>query len=130
MRYAGGGEYRGAFCRDARHGAGELRDAAGATLYAGAWENDVRAGQGEGLTSSADHWRGRWVGGEPDGEGTLTYAAEGGGVYEGQYAGGRRQGHGRLSLPTGEEYEGEWQADRRHGEGRSRTAGGDEYVGG
>ena len=45
LRYAGGGEYRGAFCRDARHGAGELRDAAGALLYAGAWESDARAGQ-------------------------------------------------------------------------------------
>ena len=45
LRYAGGGEYRGAFDRDARHGAGELRDAAGALLYAGAWESDARAGQ-------------------------------------------------------------------------------------
>ena len=46
----------------------------------------------------------KWAGGEPSGEGTLTYAADGGGVYVGQYAGGRRHGHGRLSLPTGEEY--------------------------
>ena len=60
--------------------------------------------QGAGLTSSADHWHGKWAGGEPSGEGTLTYAADGGGVYVGQYAGGRRHGHGRLSLPTGEEY--------------------------
>lgn len=31
-----------------------------------------------------------------------------GGVYEGQYRLGRREGHGRLDLPDGSEYEGEW----------------------
>lgn len=30
-----------------------------------------------------------------------------GGVYEGQYRLGRREGHGRLDLPDGSEYEGE-----------------------
>ncbi|CAN0081386.1 unnamed protein product [Sphacelaria rigidula] len=40
-----------------------------------------------------------------------------GGVYEGEYRLGRREGHGRLEFPDGSEYEGAWRNGRQNGLG-------------
>ncbi|CAN0440001.1 unnamed protein product, partial [Ectocarpus sp. 8 AP-2014] len=80
------------------------------------------AGSGSGLAG-----RGGGSGGSIEGLWTEEGLAHGreklpgkGGVYEGQYRLGKREGHGRLDLPDGSEYEGAWRNGRQNGIGTFR----------
>lgn len=50
-------------------------------------------------------------------------------IYDGQWSGQHRHGHGVQVWPDGAMYEGQWAVDKAHGEGRFNHVDGDMYVG-
>eukprot|EP00911_Craspedida_sp_UC1_P001797 UC1_evm1s1373 len=52
-----------------------------------------------------------------------------GGVYEGEWKGGKFHGHGKYTWPDGNVYEGEWKVDEQHGRGTFTWSDGHVYEG-
>ncbi len=109
-----------------RAGLGECRYAGGREWYRGEWAADRRDGRGRAEFADGGAFDGRWAADRPqDGCGRLvdpappggTGDAGGGWVYEGELAGGRRQGRGECAWPDGTRYDGKWRAGRRWGSG-------------
>ena len=59
-------------------------------------------------------WSGECKDGYATGKGVLNWTEHGmpDAVYEGEYANGKRNGHGVLTTPDGERVEGDWRNDR------------------
>ncbi|CAK0911763.1 unnamed protein product [Prorocentrum cordatum] len=71
-------------------------------------------------------------GGPLQGSATRTFrrhAFPTGAVYEGQWLGERRDGHGKQHWPDGASYEGEWRSGGAEGRGAFEHCNGDAYIG-
>ena len=78
-------------------------------------------------TGGSGVYTGGWLGGQPSGEGVMTY--EDGGVYDGEWVGGLREGRGSMIWADGETYEGEWKGNERDGTGTAAYVNGNVYEG-
>ena len=63
------------------------------------------------------------------GRGRCEYLAYPQGVYEGEWAGGKKHGHGTFTRANGRRYEGGWAAGKKHGLGTYRWPNGDSFTG-
>ena len=85
------------------------------------------------LTGSGGKYVGEWKDGNPNGQGTETYAKSGN-KYVGEYKDGKRHGHGTATYAGGNKYVGEYKDGKKNGQGTftfgpdSKWAG-DKYVG-
>eukprot|EP01062_Namystynia_karyoxenos_P059650 TRINITY_DN51080_c0_g1_i1.p1 TRINITY_DN51080_c0_g1~~TRINITY_DN51080_c0_g1_i1.p1 ORF type:complete len:1131 (+),score=232.00 TRINITY_DN51080_c0_g1_i1:87-3395(+) len=76
MTYANGGCYEGDWQYGSKHGRGRMTYSSGST-YDGEWRDNARHGSGhmvwrrDGVV--VDEYRGDWVAGQPEGQGTHTY---------------------------------------------------------
>jgi len=144
------GIYSGAYVDDLREGYGEFRFDNG-EVYAGYWENDRMNGEGEYIIPGEGSYHAVFRDGVMD-ESDVTILYEDGQVYSGSlkdgiydgngrletkgyryaggFAGGLREGWGRMEWPNGDWYEGEFTADVRSGWGTYYFASsGDKYEG-
>ncbi len=110
LRDAEGRVYSGHFGRDEYHGFGVLRYDAGASLYAGQWNQGERAGLG--YQRAADRFYiGHFQRDTFDGTGyvgLLTEDRPDGYHYHGGFRYGKAHGHGMAIWPTGKIALGEW----------------------
>eukprot|EP00928_Gymnodinium_smaydae_P100148 TRINITY_DN975_c0_g1_i1.p1 TRINITY_DN975_c0_g1~~TRINITY_DN975_c0_g1_i1.p1 ORF type:complete len:1803 (+),score=310.37 TRINITY_DN975_c0_g1_i1:299-5707(+) len=139
----GGSLYVGQFESNRRHGLGKMTEAGG-RMYEGPWREDhpvagegvilythgfeyvgevgdgaTRNGEGKLNEGSSLIYSGQWQDDLPHGDGQLFLP---GGLYEGQFARGKREGLGRftyaiVSSEMERSYVGEWVRDRQHGTG-------------
>uniref|UniRef100_A0A6C0KF06 Uncharacterized protein n=1 Tax=viral metagenome TaxID=1070528 RepID=A0A6C0KF06_9ZZZZ len=98
------------------------------------WQHGKPHGQGketylDGAVIVVCH-DGAWQDGKPHGQGTMTAANGCGAVYDGQgkYQ-GEYHGQGKYTYPGGGVYEGEWRGGKRHGQGKKTYPDGDVYEG-
>ena len=70
---------------------------------------------------------GQWRGGFRDGHGKISWPD--GAVYEGNWALGRAEGQGKFVYVDGDVYEGEWRNDKAKGYGTYHHANGAKYEG-
>jgi hypothetical protein len=68
-----------------------------------------------------------WAGGLKQGKGKMTYAN--GDVYVGEFINNKRQGIGKMTYKNGAVYEGNWMDDNRQGKGQYTWADGDVFEG-
>ena len=127
--------YEGEWLKDIISGNGTMKWKDG-SIYVGAFENNLKHGQGfytypaddnEGLAS----YDGEWKKGLPSGFGTLIYK-EKGKQYIGQWLNNYKQGYGLMTFGEESEilkYEGEFKGDERSGNGTMVWKNGQKYVG-
>lgn len=132
--------YVGRFKGGKRHGQGVMSDEKGNLVLSGMWVNDLPEGrvsmyrlsdgkvyagslvrgelQGLGQLYQGDSqqwiYQGSWHNNVPNGRGVLNTAD---GIYEGEFARGRRDGKGVMTFNDGRKYDGDWREDRPHGTG-------------
>ena len=87
---------------------------------------------GRGTASGIARYEGEFKGGRKDGKGVKTWPS--GDRYEGDFVADRKQGRGtytwgRNSEWAGQKYSGDYVADQRHGNGTYEWPGGDQYSG-
>lgn len=102
-----------------------------AATYRGAWHGDLKHGFGTQVYRSGNRYEGEWADGRREGHGTL-FVRRGeklAKVYAGGWAADKRSGLGVQHYRDGSRYEGEWEAGVRHGAGSMWYANGDVYVG-
>jgi len=129
-----GDVYEGDFVHGKRDGRGQYVWANG-DRYDGRLRGNQRDGRGVFLTASKGlEFTGEWQTNLPQGEGRLrikTY--EGAKIpyeYEGQWEGGRKDGNGTFTWPTGASYTGFFQSDAKHGAGMFEWPDGSSWDGG
>lgn len=89
--------------------------------YWGHWKDDEQEGEGKLKTNEGTSYEGEWKGGTFHGQGTYVFqqsaqfTAGASSTYSGQWAEGKKDGKGKLTLYSGNSYDGEWKADKRHG---------------
>ncbi|XP_037120848.1 MORN repeat-containing protein 3 isoform X2 [Syngnathus acus] len=79
------------------------------------------------LGANAQKYCGQWANGKKHGHGIYFY--DNCATYEGQWSEGQRSGWGRMFFDDGDVYEGEWMKDKEHGLGIRRYANGNWYEG-
>jgi hypothetical protein len=107
------------------------------TIYEGAWENNLRNGQGihyfpEDDENGREYYDGEWIDDKRTGQGTMKWLD--GGRYEGAWENNLRNGQGIYYFPeddvSGREYyDGEWIDDKRTGHGTMKWLYGAIYEG-
>jgi hypothetical protein len=110
-----------------KHGPGEMVWS-NADVYKGSFVRDAREGQGT-LTFAQDggEYVGDWLNNQMHGSGTRRYPN--GDVYTGEYDTGKRQGEGRFYYANGDMYWGRWEKNQMHGDGRYYYASGQRFEG-
>lgn len=146
MWYGNGDVYQGAWRADKRCGCGTMHFANGA-VYEGEWVSDEINGEGTMIYANGDIYEGNWRKGLREGRGRLrlkqnigpgatvdraatltrrsllailaTATAEdiGGGLYDGDWVDGVREGKGVMIYADGTRYSGSWKNDKRNGRG-------------
>jgi hypothetical protein len=93
-----------------------------AMAMSGAWRADTHTGckvwDNDARPDDAITWSGSCEGGYASGRGTAEYIVNGRPLarYDGEYQGGKRSGHGVLTVP-GYRFDGEWRDDNPDGRG-------------
>jgi hypothetical protein len=88
----------------------------------------ARAGKGKASYPSGDTYEGEYAGGLREGEGVYVYKAKGW-RYEGGFKAGLRHGLGTMVYSRGERYVGYWAAGVKSGQGTMYFASKDIYTG-
>ena len=125
--------YEGEWYQNKRHGNGKLKNAEGAILVEGIWENNqIKNGNGKKSYENGDIYEGQSKDGEPHGVGVKTFVS--GSIYKGDWKEGKRDGQGKMTwnidsknypVKKGYTYDGQWQDDKFTGEGVVRNAEGE-----
>jgi hypothetical protein len=113
FRYASGDHYEGEFVSGMFHGTGTFTWKDG-VQYTGQFLNGTRHGQGRKSSPTGEWQEGEWKNNQLNGKCHLEYSTF---VYEGDCAGDRMSGRGRLTERDGVFYEGEFLDNTRHGRG-------------
>merc|ERR1711862_384334 len=116
-----GGRYDGDWYMAKPSGRGRMQFASG-NIFTGEFEAGRIVGTGKmTYVDSGSYYEGQWQADKPHGLGKLSCP---GGVYEGQFAFGVKQGHGLMVWANGDEYDGDWAIDQMTGFGKltSKTA--------
>jgi hypothetical protein len=120
--YWNGFLYVGEFRKGAEHGIGELRDASGALIFRGEFEQGRICGHGTFYYPDGSVYRGEMREGSRHGKGIIWY--QDGSVYEGDFVHGVRSGQGTYIAVDGAQFCGEWSQDVRHGKGTLKLSDG------
>lgn len=98
-------------------------------FYEGELRDYIREGCGRMISAEGDSYEGKWMGNEPEGEGTYeSYSPKQ--KYTGIWSNGTLSGKGRACYEDGSVYEGDFYQNQRHGRGRIQYADGTVYEGG
>eukprot|EP00933_Yihiella_yeosuensis_P016347 TRINITY_DN14002_c0_g1_i1.p1 TRINITY_DN14002_c0_g1~~TRINITY_DN14002_c0_g1_i1.p1 ORF type:complete len:1185 (+),score=271.31 TRINITY_DN14002_c0_g1_i1:52-3606(+) len=115
--WASGTKYEGPFVASQIEGRGKFFWKDGST-YEGELHNGKRHGEGTFVaTDGGTRYEGQWAAGKRDGQGKLSYNAEGTSFYEGGWQAGQKHGFGKQLWPSGNSYEGEWKLGKMNGFG-------------
>lgn len=124
--------YEGPFVASCIEGSGKFLWPDGSS-YQGQLHNGKRHGQGSYLGADGfTRFEGQWCAGLRDGNGRLTYNAEGTAFYDGCWKAGQKHGFGKQNWESGNVYEGEWLEGKMQGKGTMtwRISGvSEQYVG-
>ncbi len=77
--------------------------------------------------SNGSYYKGEWLRGQPQGEGTLISSA--GFVYQGRFVNGKFHGYGEKQMPNGVVYKGYWSNGQMEGKAKLTFPDGDTYLG-
>jgi hypothetical protein len=132
--YPSGQVYEGYWEKGKKHGQGMLKYSSG-NYYEGSFLNDKQNGQGtiHWITTN-EKYTGEWKDGQPHGFGIHIWLDSKGNKqlrnrYVGQWAFGKRNGHGEFYYANGSKYKGEWANDLKEGMGTMIFEDGSIYTG-
>lgn len=134
LKYPSGQTYEGYWEKGKKHGHGVLRYASG-NYYEGQFLNDKQNGQGTIYwVTSNEKYTGEWKDGLPHGYGIHIWLDSKGNKqlrnrYVGNWAFGKRNGHGEFYYANGSKYKGEWVNDLKEGMGTMIFEDGSVYNG-
>ncbi len=104
--------YNGSWINDRKEGKG-IETKADGSVYVGDWKDDKRHGNGiDTNTAGSFKYEGQWRLNLRHGKGKLVNSV---GVYEGDFANGKRSGEGFMAYDDGRTYDGQWANDLREG---------------
>lgn len=106
---------------------GSERDAQGATIYEGGYQDGKRHGAGSYQWSNGERYEGQFFEGRIEGQGARTWPN--GERYVGTFKDGNSHGEGVFSWPNGEKYSGQFTNGRLAGQGTRTWPNGERYVG-
>jgi hypothetical protein len=95
--------------------------------YVGEIENGNPNGQGTVTYANGNKYVGKWKDGKYNGQGTETFAN--GNKYVGKWKDGKRNGQGTVTYASGNKYAGKWKDGKRNGQGTVTYANGNKYGG-
>ena len=134
LSYPSGQVYEGYWEKGKKHGNGVLRYASG-NYFEGEFQNDRQNGQGtiHWLTTN-QKYTGEWKEGQPHGFGIHIWLDTKGNKqlrnrYVGNWAFGKRNGHGEFYYANGSKYKGDWVDDLKEGNGTMIFEDGSVYTG-
>jgi hypothetical protein len=134
LKYPSGQTYEGYWEKGKKHGHGVLKYASG-NYYEGLFQADKQNGQGTiyWITSN-EKYTGEWKDGLPHGYGVHIWLDNKGNKqlrnrYVGNWAFGKRNGHGEFYYANGSKYKGEWVNDLKEGMGTMIFEDGSVYSG-
>ena len=98
------------------YGGGRVYQFKDGETYRGSFRRNHPHGRGTALYTCGSSYIGEWVDFLYDGRGKL-YLADDTILFDGEFSIGRREGVGRLELPSGLVYEGDYLNGKPHGRG-------------